>query len=175
MSEVKNKDIANCTEDELSRFDLIMKPIMKLVDKYWDASAEPKGYKEFVENYEDYEGIGEPEYKLEWDGFDSSTATNSSFEDRMSLPSIAYDDKGQGRKPLEMLIGNVLGYGMLIGSQREKAKGKTKKDLGRVQRYLNYATKHLNEKVKSGEPITAEDLNFLDDAKWECDHMMEFL
>jgi hypothetical protein len=36
---------------------------------------------------------------------------------RVSLPHVLYDDCGQGRKPLETLIGAVLGYGMLLGER----------------------------------------------------------
>ena len=90
---------------------------------HWDGidDIKPKGYAEFLKDYEDFQGIEEwginerPKQEAVFNGFDNSTAGGFNFIGSTCLPHVAYDDTNQGRPPIMVLIGACVSYGMAIG------------------------------------------------------------
>lgn len=136
----KQLRIKETSLNELNNFSKISDSIRDMISKYWEGDLAPKGYEEFTADYEDYDGMGEEEYDLEFDGLTSETAGTPSIEDLLNLPSVAYSDIGQGRKPIETLIGAVLGYGMMIGKARanKHIEMEFNKLEGQIKRKLQY-------------------------------------
>ena len=52
----------------------------------------------------------------------SETAGSPSFEVRVALPHVIYDDKCQGRKPLETLVGAILGHAYVMAEHNNSSK-----------------------------------------------------
>jgi len=102
--------------------------LIAYIKEHWNVSARPKGYKEFCENYTDFKGMEEEDQQTiinAFEGFDDSTAGSFSFPIRTSLPQVAYDDKCQGREPLETLLGAVFAYGMRYGMRYEEVSNRS--------------------------------------------------
>jgi hypothetical protein len=102
------------------RFDKELEALLKYLEPTWDIKALPKGYTEYKKNYKDYQGMEELDEKAllkSFEGHDSTGTLSGSFPLRVSMPHVAYDDVGQGRKPLETLLGAVLGHGIHIGER----------------------------------------------------------
>lgn len=102
--------------------------LLKYIKKHWNVRAVPKGYKEFCENYTDYQGMEEMDWDKimsEFEGFEDSSAVSYPFPGKVSLPHVAYDDINQGRKPLETLFGAIFGYGMRYGMRYEEVADNT--------------------------------------------------
>jgi len=97
--------------------------LLKWLKKYWNLGRPaPKGYQKFRKNYEDFAGMtpeNEKEATENFDGLDDATAGSFCFPIKMSLPHIAYDDVGQGRRPLRMLIAGIFSYGIGYGQKVE--------------------------------------------------------
>ena len=88
-------------------------------------NMKPKGWKDFAKNYSDYDGMDElnpNELKKLFNGMDSGTAGCSSFEIRTALPHVMYDDKCQGRKPLEALIGAMFTHSFVMNEKNNGTK-----------------------------------------------------
>lgn len=82
--------------------------------------ARPKGYKNMAKDYEDYQGMSElngRELKSLFGGMHSGTAASHSFEVRTALPHVMYDDKCQGRKPIIVLVGAIVGHAYLLNEK----------------------------------------------------------
>lgn len=82
--------------------------------------AKPKNWNKMAKNYVDYQGMSELngyELKKLFGGMDSGTAGCPSFEIRTALPHVIYDDKCQGRKPLEVLVGAMLGHAYVMNEK----------------------------------------------------------
>lgn len=112
LSGIKNKNDI--------RFDQHSKAILDWIKKYWTIKAEPNGYAEARKNYKDYDGMDDIDEKAlteEFKGHSDGGVVSHNFPMRVSLPHVLYDDCGQGRKPLETLVGAILGYGMLLGER----------------------------------------------------------
>lgn len=85
----------------------------------------PKGWNNLSENYEEYIGINEIDYKnlkKLFTGIDSATASSLSFEVRTSLPHVMYDYKSQARKPLEVLVGAILAHSFAMNEKNNSVK-----------------------------------------------------
>lgn len=94
--------------------------LLKYLDTSWDINAKPKGYAAYKKNYKDYQGMEELDEEAllkSFDGHDSTGTLSGSFPLRVSMPHVAFDDVGQGRRPLETLLGAVLGHGIHIGER----------------------------------------------------------
>ena len=128
---MEKKRIKDATLEELNNFSKIADPITKFIVENWEGNLQPKGYEDFKADYEDYDGMGEPEYDLEFDGFNSATAGCGSIEDMLNLPNVTYGDTNQGRTPHDALVGGILGYGMQIGKAR--ANKSIEKEMDRLQ------------------------------------------
>lgn len=88
-------------------------------------SLRPKGWYELAKNYKDYEGMVEfdsKQAKKMFKGMDSGTAGSYPFEVRVALPHVMYDDKCQGRKPLEVLIGAIVGHAYVMAEHNNSSK-----------------------------------------------------
>ena len=100
--------------------------------QHWDGidTLKPKGYDEFLVDYEDFQGIEEfaektrPGQEAVFNGFDSSSAGGFNFVTNVSLPHVAYDDTNQGRPPLMVLIGACVSYGAIMGEVSGAKTGK---------------------------------------------------
>jgi len=114
------KTINEATWKEVSYFDDLIQPILKMVKDNWDVEALPKGYKEYVETYEEYDDMDDEKFELEFDGLLDTSASNVPINDKLSIPQVAYDDTQQGRDPMHTLIGAVLSYGIAIGKRQEQ-------------------------------------------------------
>jgi hypothetical protein len=100
------------------QFSKEMEAILKYLKKYWNISASPKGYKEYLKDYQDFKGIedlDEAGLLKSFDGHNDGGTSSFPFPIRVSLPHVAYDDRGQGRGPVETLLGAVLSHGILLG------------------------------------------------------------
>ena len=118
--------------------------LAKMVNNHWDfeknvneilaevkkefpdfSQLKPKGWSKMAKSYRDYEGMSELDtasLRANFKGMDSGTAGASSFEVRVSLPHVMYDDKCQGRKPLEVLVGSMLGHAYVMSEQNNSSK-----------------------------------------------------
>lgn len=88
------------------------KPIVKgLIKQYPELSKiKPNGWNAFIKNYSDFDG--QEEYDPEEDrnlfrGVNTESACAADLPGRLALPYVAYDDRCQGRKPSEVLIGSI--------------------------------------------------------------------
>lgn len=80
-------------------------------------NLKPKGYDEFLKDYDDYEGMEELDCNAleeEFEGIDASECRSHSLPVRLSLPHVAYDDTNQGRNPLRVLVGTIYSQGLGI-------------------------------------------------------------
>jgi hypothetical protein len=94
--------------------------ILKYLAPTWDIKAQPKGYTKYRKNHEDYQDMEELDEEAllkSFEGHDSTGTCSGSFPLRVSMPHVAQDDRGQGRRPLETLLGAVLGHGIHIGER----------------------------------------------------------
>jgi hypothetical protein len=96
----------------------IIQKVKKEVEK--PGTLLPQGWKKLAKNYNDYDGM--EEYALEhsqndaneFKGVDSNSASAAGYPGRIALPHVMYGDKCQGRKPLEELVGAVLGHAYFV-------------------------------------------------------------
>ena len=114
----QEKTIKEATLKDLGHFEDLTKPLIDFIRTNWDAEVAPKGYKEYRENYEEFDDGGE--MVPDFDGLLDTSAACSPFPGRMSMPSIAYSDTQQNRDPLTEMVGALVGYGMAVGAQRAK-------------------------------------------------------
>lgn len=115
------KKIKDASKEEIENFEELSDQLITFIEKYWDVKTKPKGYDEFVKDYEGYDGIDELDVDKisgEFGGFDDSTSCTSSFPIKLTLPHVAYGDKKQGREPFKTLVGIILSYGIAIGYRR---------------------------------------------------------
>ena len=151
---IKFKEASN---DQLDNFSFISETIVNFVKKHWDCVVKPKGYDEFIENYEDFDGMEELDgeaLKEDFKGFNDATSGSMSFPIKIALPHTAYDDKCQGRDSIETLLGAVLGHGMMVGDERRKRKAL--KSLEKIESTINIYKKY-GESDEVKEMITAMD------------------
>jgi hypothetical protein len=97
-----------------------MDAILRFIKKRWNIKAEPKEYRKYIKNYQDYQDMDTLDEKAllkAFKGHGDGGVCSPPFVTRVSLPHVAYEDKGQGRKPLRTLLGAVLGHGMLLGER----------------------------------------------------------
>lgn len=88
-------------------------------------NMKPKDWIKFGKNYRDYQGMDELDtdsLKKLFNGIHSGTAGTSSFEVRTSLPHVMYDDKCQGRKPLEVLVGSIFCHSYVMNEKNNATK-----------------------------------------------------
>ena len=121
--ETKTQDTA--TKNELMDFSAIMESVLALIEKHWNVKVSPKGYKKFLEDYEEYKGMGEDQYDLHQEfqdlgGIYNASASTPGLPGRIDLPTVAHDDKQQGRSPWQTLAGALFGYGQAIGAAQER-------------------------------------------------------
>jgi hypothetical protein len=106
---------------DLPDFSKDIDALVKYISQNWTGlkKIKPKGYAEFIKDYEDFKG--QEEFDVEkacksFKGFDDSTASSFSFPLRVALPYVAYDDICQGRDPFRTLVAALIGYGMARGN-----------------------------------------------------------
>ena len=71
----------------------------------------PQGWEELAQNYSDHDGMGEDKYEIIKKSFKGRVLPVNGtplFEISVSLPHVMYDDKCQGRKPIEVLVGAIV-------------------------------------------------------------------
>lgn len=145
LNDLPNVKINGMNSKELPMFFLISNSVLKdTISKNWNyeknvttiihhlkdnfpyaSKVRPKNWHKLAKNYSDYDGIQElnSDYlKQLFGGMNSATAGSSSFEIRTSLPYVMYDDKCQGRKPLEVLIGAIVGHAYVMNEKNNSAK-----------------------------------------------------
>lgn len=100
--------------------------IAEIKEVFPDAKKlKPKGWSELAKNYSEYDGMEEfddQKAKEEFKGTQFELASSYSFEIRIALPHVMYDDKEQGRKPLEVLVGAVLGHACCVSENNNATK-----------------------------------------------------
>ena len=88
--------------------------------EYHDSSKmKPKGWKELNKNYDGFNSMEQYDSKQKQDfqDFTGSYVSHPAvhhFVVRVSLPHVMYDDKEQGRKPLETLVGAIMTHTILV-------------------------------------------------------------
>lgn len=88
--------------------------------------ARPKGWKALSKDYSDFKGMDEyceNQAHIDWDDFkgcNSNSAGASGFHGRVALPYVMYDDKCQGRKPLEVLVGAIFAHAYFVAGHNNK-------------------------------------------------------
>lgn len=104
----------------------VNKILVEVKKEFPDAGKlKPKGWSKMAKGYNDYDGMEEldgTELKANFKGMHSGTAGSASFEVRVSLPHVIYDDKCQGRKPLEVLVGAILGHAYVMSEHNNSSK-----------------------------------------------------
>lgn len=131
------------SENEL-RFDKILEPLIEHIEKTWDINVKPKGWDEFLADYEDYDGLPVEDSVTDmFNGLNDGSAGAGSFPERVSLPHVAYGNTNQGRSPLEELLGATLGYGMMIGMKRMGLKNE--EGIEKIKRDLKHHTHDIHE------------------------------
>ena len=137
--------------DDINNFSTIADAVYNYIMKYWTGTIKPKGYKKFLENYEDYAGMEDIDHaKLEdeFKGFKDGGACSFPFPIKVSLPHVAYDDTNQGRNPLRTLISACLGQGLVIGQKRGELNSlKALEILERSIKFEIAIAKETNKKV----------------------------
>ena len=137
------KHIHDTNSKELD-YSKILESLVEHVEKTWDIKATPKGWKEFLADYEDYDGLPvEEEVMDEFKGFDDSSAGVGSFPERISLPHVAYSETNQGRSPLHELLGATLAYGMMVGMKRMGLKNE--EGITKIKRDLEHHEHNIHE------------------------------
>jgi hypothetical protein len=111
-------------DKDINNFDNIISPLEKHIRKHWDVKdLKPKGYDEFVKDYEDFKGMQELDaeaLKKEFKGYADQSPGSDCFPILISLPHVAYSERYRGRPPLRELIGACIRYGMLIQKERDR-------------------------------------------------------
>lgn len=141
---------------KLRNFPALMEPIMEYIRETWEGNLLPKGYEEYLEDYEEYKGMGTRNERKAKNAFNgvSDDGVSYPFPVRISKPHVAYDDREQGRDPLETLVGAIFAYGLIIGDARTKKKI-TKDNEARHERWVEKMSdlieenKELKEKLKN--------------------------
>ena len=138
------KHIHQCKEKDLD-FDKLLSPIIEYIEKTWDIKVAPKGWDEFVEDYEDFKGMPVNKEKIEstFKGMSDSSAGSFPFPIRTSLENVAYGDNCQGRTPLRELLGAILGYGIVAGMKRVGLQNE--EGLKKIRRDLDHHTHDIHE------------------------------
>ena len=137
------KNLKSAKLDDLNYFEGIANPIYDYIKKTWICKVAPKGYKAFVTDYNEYDGmedIDNDAITKAFKGYDDVSACSPSFPFKISMPNVAYNDKEQGSNPLRSLIAAILGYGMAIGKAREIHQ--TTKILSKFQRVVDLYEKY---------------------------------
>lgn len=87
------------------------------------AKIKPKGWLKLSRDYESYDGMDEylANQKAidvkEFKGINSGTASSHSFTTRVALPYVMYNDKDQGVKALETLVGSIVAHAYAVACQ----------------------------------------------------------
>lgn len=139
--------IKEAPDSDVMNFSDIAESLYNYIKLTWDVDVKPKGYKEFIETYDEGKGMGDQDNKKiveDFTGLDDATASSPSFPFKLEIANVAYDDNEQGRDPLEVLIGAILSHGILIGT--EQAKRNTRDNMG-----LNLSINRLKDIVKDLE------------------------
>lgn len=111
------KRIKEATYDEISDFEKLVNPLIRFIRKYWKADVKPKNLDALLEDYKEYDGMGEKKYECEFDGLVDGTVGSHPFHVRMSTPNVAYNIKEQGYDALTTLVGSCVAYGMSVGER----------------------------------------------------------
>lgn len=119
--DVQTKNYANWD------YEKVVTDIMRKIKKQYSTvnDIKPIGWDEFAKNYKDYKGMETLDFqklKKEFGGYKFNTGGALSFEVRTSLPHVMYDDKNQGRNPLEVLIGAMVTHAYSISNNNNIAK-----------------------------------------------------
>lgn len=169
-------------------YEEICNKILKKVKKdYPEATkARPLGWKALAKDYKEYDGMTEYDQILkkkdeeEFKGIDSSSAGSYSFPKRISLAQVMYDDKEQFRKPLETLVGAIIGHVYAFNCKNNAAK--IINDIDNMREKLSeniyYKTivqeiKFVEEKTSSPFEIDISNYNYL--TKKAIKHIEEFI
>lgn len=134
--------------------------VSQLKEDFPNASRlKPKGWLNLSKTYSDFDGMADfdkTKARKDFGGMDSGTAGSPSFEVRVSLPSVIYDDKCQGRKSLETLVGAILGHAYIMNERNNASKMlnellELKKEYDKPKYFKEIVTE-INPQFK--EPIT---------------------
>lgn len=118
------KTVAELEANKHGRFSGNMEVMIEFVKKRWKGFGhlKPKRYKEFIEDYTDYKGMGGDEddcriaaAENEYNGFNDETATSFSFPTKVDIAHVAYDDICQGRDPAHTLLSAFMAHGHARG------------------------------------------------------------
>lgn len=86
-------------------------------DKYSiPKNIQPKGWDNFIDDYEEYDGMEEFDHKKNnnlFKGFNSQSCGAGGFHERISLPNTMYNEVCQDRNRLYTLIGSIYAHGLL--------------------------------------------------------------
>lgn len=100
-------------------FDKEVEAILKYLKETWDISAAPKGYAEFMKDYQDHQGIEELDEEAiikSFEGACDTTALSLHLAVMLTKEHTGYDDRNQVKGgPLEVLISSLLTHGAIIG------------------------------------------------------------
>ena len=146
---------------EVSYFDDLIQPILKMVKDNWDIEASPKGYKEYVETYEECDDMGDEKFDLEFDGLLNTSACGDPINIKLSMPQVAYDDTQQRRDPIHTLISAILSYGIAIGKRQEQTHPDRKNQRDSIKRGLERMVQTKDfEYMKDKAESMLDDFNF---------------
>ncbi len=131
------KTIDEASWKEISYFDNIVGPIIKLLENSWNIEASPKGYDEYVKTYEEFDDVNDEKFDLEFEGLLNTSASGSPINLNLALPNVAYNDTQKSRDTLNTLVSSILSYGIAIGRQQEKTHPDREYQTECIQRGIN--------------------------------------
>lgn len=107
-------------------YEKVAKSILFQIQKEFPEASnlKPKGWSKFKKNYTDYKGQAEfdsIQAKNEFGGMNSGGNGGSSFEVRVALPYVMYDNENQSRGPLEVLVQAMLTHAYVMNEKNNTA------------------------------------------------------
>lgn len=149
----------NATDEQLNEyFEDKVEHLVKYIKRFWNwKGLKPKGYKKYLENYQDYQDMDTCKDHEKFTGIHDDHTMSNSFPVNCSLPHVAYDDTNQGRDPLKVLIQSCVSWGARLGEETEKRKLKARMEHFKESqgRMLKLSNQMLKDKFPG---ITDEDL-----------------
>lgn len=152
-------------------FEDYTRPLAKEIAKNFPgySKSKPLGWAEFAKVYEDRTGDNEYDPKPDRELFQGVDPKGRSWHlvEKLALPALMYDDKGQGRSPTYMLVSSIYSHFLSISEFIN-----TQKLIAAVENYLpfdeptmlvglelkgNTGNRHLDVLVSLAKPLPTQD------------------
>ena len=103
------------------KYENVCTEIEKAIKETYDIKKlKPIGWTKLSKNYSDFDGMEEYDQKSvnkKFKGIDSGGPVSGNFTYRTSLAQVMYDDKCQGRKPFNTLVGSIVAHAYAVSKR----------------------------------------------------------